>query len=1225
MGAEFKQLFAEAEQQTAGGRSMLAEIGFQDVSAAWNRLRALRERGRDAQATRSCLRRLLIGLWESPTPDAALVSFERFLAQSADPGSVYAYLNAYPRAIEVLVKLFGGSQYLTETLLRNPEYLDRLTQHRRLSEVKSREEFVAAGLEAASTARDLAGRWDALRRYQRWEILRIGACDAFGLMDLRTVTVQLSLLADALIRACLLVGWAAPTTSPDAVVGAAHPTPSGTSTDDFCVLALGKLGGEELNYSSDIDLVFIAGEQAERWLPLAQGLIRALQTPTAEGFLYRVDMRLRPWGRSGALVSTEAAFLSYLRCDAELWERQALLKARVVAGDEALGARVIAECQPILFAASPQQVRDSVRSAKQRIEAALDRDGRHWGEVKSGFGSLRDIEFVTQTLQLIHGGQRREVCSANTLDGLVRLADYGLLHADEYRQLSTGYLLLRTIEHALQLMHNRAEHTLPSDRRELTYLARRLDFPGPDEFVAHYDRHVAEIRAIFERHVNQLPAQASDAPPSAVLPLVSGPPRFTSQEEAAHLERLRDISPEKPVAVSAELLDGPLWKVTVLGIDHPGELSMICGLFFVYGCDIVDGLVTTGDHPAVWPRFQLRTGAEALRSPRRDFVDVFTVRPPCDTAEPEVWINYESDLLELMRLARSGRDGEAQGRLAKRVAAALEDIPPEELRLSPVEIELDNNSSPDATVMHIHADDTIGFLYELTNALALTGIQIERMVVRSVGERVYDTLFVTNAQDGAKLLSPARQQELRAAVVLIKHFTHLLPRAPNAEAALLHFRSFVRDVFRQPDWPEKLSSLERPEVLGALAQLLGVSDFLWEDFLRQQSANLFPLLRDLSAIQSRTPRDRLEAELKRELSVAAPADRVDRLNAFKDREMFRIDMRHILGHIPQFEQFSEELGDVAEVVVQAALDLVTADLEARHGTPRDAAGRPVRLCVAALGKCGGRELGFASDIELLFVYSAEGETDGPERIANSTYFQRVVERFTQTIQAPREGVFHIDLRLRPYGKAGQLASSLAAFEHYFAPHGPAWPYERQALVKLRPIAGDIALAGMLWIIRDEVLFTGERWDVAALRAMRERQVRQWVTAGTFHAKLSPGGLVDIEYLVQVLQIQHGHEEPALRTSNTLEAIQGLCRTGLIPLDDYRQLREAYVFFRRLIDGLRMVRGNARDLTTPSPGTEEFDFLARRLGYAGQTSLLQERLEDQVRVVNDLVRRYLPEK
>ena len=123
-----------------------------------------------------------------------------------------------------------------------------------------------------------------------------------------------------------------------------------------------------------------------------------------------------------------------------------------------------------------------------------------WGNVKTGPGGIRDVEFLVQGLQLIHGPAQPAVRSVNTLDGIVRLADHGFLQADEYRCLSSGYAFLRTIEHALQLTHNKRLHTLPSDARELACLVRRLDFPDADEFLHHYERHSREIRSVFDRH-----------------------------------------------------------------------------------------------------------------------------------------------------------------------------------------------------------------------------------------------------------------------------------------------------------------------------------------------------------------------------------------------------------------------------------------------------------------------------------------------------------------------------------------------------------------------------------------------------------------------------------------------------------------------------------------------------------------------------------------------------
>ncbi len=566
-------LFAEKDQPEPVALVLLKEIGFPDPAGVWKRLRVLAGASPFPDYVRESLSRLLLGLRDTPSPDAALRNFERFIAQVPQPRPLLEYLAARPRAIEILLKLFVRSQYLTETLLRTPVLLDQLTQHRWLADLKSREDFFEAALLAGGASIQSTEFLDGLRRFQRWEILRIGACDCFGLMDLRSATVQLSLLADALVRACLY------SVSPGRKV-----SPSG-----FCILAMGKLGGEELNYSSDIDLVFLADDHPEVWLPVAQQLIRALQTSTGEGFLYRVDMRLRPWGRSGPLVTSATSFIDYLRKNGELWEHQALLKARVIAGDATLGGRVLKECEPLIFGHAVEDVRQSVRAAKRKIEDGLARKRREWGEVKSGTGSIRDIEFLTQYLQLVHGRRYPQVRTANTLDGLVRLADYGFIQADEFRQLTGGYMFLRTIEHVLQLAHNKQEHQLPTDPRELDYLARRLDYGSGADFVAHYERHSVEIRRIFDRYLGDAPMVPHVPEVSILAPAVgqSPLPTFSPIDAAHHREWFGPINLTRPMRVVAEPARDNTWRVTVLGIDHPGDLSMICGLLFVYGFDIL--------------------------------------------------------------------------------------------------------------------------------------------------------------------------------------------------------------------------------------------------------------------------------------------------------------------------------------------------------------------------------------------------------------------------------------------------------------------------------------------------------------------------------------------------------------------------------------------------------------------------------------------------------------
>ena len=333
--------------------------------------------------------------------------------------------------------------------------------------------------------------------------------------------------------------------------------------------------------------------------------------------------------------------------------------------------------------------------------------------------------------------------------------------------------------------------------------------------------------------------------------------------------------------------------------------------------------------------------------------------------------------------------------------------------------------------------------------------------------------------------------------------------------------------------------------------------------------------------------------------------------------MFRIDMRHILGHTREFWDFAAELTDLAEVVVNSVFHLCHEDLRLVHGSPCLENGQLSQMSVVALGKFGGREMGFASDIELMFIYAGNGRTTGPAVITTTEFYEKLVQNFVSAIRARREGIFQIDLQLRPYGNAGSLAVSLDAFRRYFAPGGPAWAYERQALVRLRPVAGDPRLGQQVARLRDEYVYTGEPFDVTAMRAMRERQVRHLVKGGTFNPKFSPGGLVDVEYLVQGLQITHGRDHAGLRQTNTREAMAALAEAGILSAEDYTRLRKAHTFLRWLIDSLRVVRGNAKDVTMPPENTEEFAFLARRMNYGDAPDRLHTELMRYTEDVREL--------
>lgn len=1228
----------------ASAREQLASMGFTDTQAAERSLRRLSANDFQREKLADFSVHLFGALSGAGSPDRVLATFERFVISAQDTQGMFRFLASRPRAVEMLVRLFSGSQFLAEILLRNPEYFERLIELRRLAQPKNRERLLSEARASAASYQSPLDQMDALREFQRWELLRIGACDLLDLFDMPTATLQLSYLADALVQTCLELAAAQ----------------VGISPKGFAVIGMGKLGGQELNYSSDIDFLFLSNSPAPEVTRMGEKLIDALARATTEGFLYRVDMRLRPWGKVGPLVSSPDGFTAYLNKYALLWEKQALLKARVVAGDRAVGEGFLQSVRPLMFSSPVDTVRADVFAMKQRTEAFVQEKGRTWGDVKLGEGSIRDVEFAVQFLQLAHGAQHKEILTPNTLDGLNRCMNAGLLSVSEMRILSDGYIFLRTIEHHLQMMDYRQTHTLPDDPEAIQNLARRLGFEGSqagEKFLHRYREHSAAIREIYLRYVGSVDmkkeekAHSSDSAGAVSSPQAvdqhrsrmssSYSERFQEAEIARHAALANQLSEDCLVLVDGKPLADHTWEVTTIAYDFPGELSLICGLMFAYGLDILKGDVFTyesagagdgengGTSPARMP------AAGMPRDSRRKIVDVFTVRSiHGDPPGQDTWSRYTGDLEELLQLVRAGQRREARGALAKRVGATLFEVyqagqSEAANALFPIEIDIDNETSSRYTVLRIDTHDTVGFMYEITNALTINRVIIDQVVVSSEGSRVRDVLYVTD-ENGNKITDPERKRELRAATVLIKHFTHLLPHSPNPESALLHFPEFIGQLFKRPNWPDELGSLERPEVLQAMARLLGVSDFLWDDFLRMQYANLYPIVTDVDALASAKTRAQLQKELEDILAKThkgpeAPRDDApwqEALNAFKDREMFRVDMRHILGHTTEFWDFAAELTNLAEVVVNAAYHLCHEDLRVVYGSPRLDTGEVSEMSVCALGKCGGRELGFASDIELMFIYSGNGRTTGPQVISTTEFYEKLVQNFVRAIRARREGIFEIDLQLRPYGKAGSLSVSLESFRRYFVPDGPAWAYERQALVKLRPIAGNPGLGEKITELRDSYVYTQDAFDATAMRAMRERQTRHLVTGGMFNLKYSPGGLVDVEYLVQGLQITHGQQYPVLRSTNTREAMAALASVGILSPEDYTRLRKAHTFLRWIIDSLRVVRGNARDITVPLEGSEEFAFLTRRMQYGSNKKQLSEELIRYTADVQEINRRLL---
>lgn len=450
-------------------------------------------------------------LEESPDPGMALNNLLRFAGATVSTASLFNDLLQYPLYGSLLLRLFGSSQYFADVIVREPGLFRWLTA----SDVMTRPatpQYLAAEVERImDTFAKPEKRLDAMKRLHRRELLRIGAQDLLGHADLAAATLQLSVLADAIISGALRV----------AREQTAGRDPSFLRIP-FCVIGLGKLGGNELNYSSDVDVMFVYAEDAEGrggrsahayFNMLAGRLVQNLSSVTSEGHLYRVDTRLRPESGAGPLAMAAGAMLTYYESRGELWERQMLIKARPAAGAVEFGEEFIGRLESFVY---PRTLFEhpgaSVARIKARIEAVIGTEAN----VKLMAGGIRDIEFIVQTLQLLHGGKLRAVRERGTLAAIDRLREHGLLSPGEAAELTSAYTLYRTVEHRLQTMLNTQTHTLPDQGGAFHALARRTGMESAGDLRAALDAHLAAVRKIF----TQVLAVPKETNPPALSALV---------------------------------------------------------------------------------------------------------------------------------------------------------------------------------------------------------------------------------------------------------------------------------------------------------------------------------------------------------------------------------------------------------------------------------------------------------------------------------------------------------------------------------------------------------------------------------------------------------------------------------------------------------------------------------------------------------------------------------
>lgn len=490
-----RDLILSPELPGREAEAFLARFGFTDPARADERLQSLTRRIGLPERLADLLSSLLEEIAGCPHPDAVLPRLEDVFAAVQNPAVLISFLMENRAALARLVWILASSGYLTQTFVRNPEYVYWILERGNLEQPQGRDYFLRQAEDALRPFEHIPSALDALRRMRRRENLRIAAQEVLELVDLPDSMAQISALADVILQSVFRLAC----------------RKSEVASPRFAVLAMGKLGGCELNFSSDIDLVYVFDQQENdrAMLRLGRTLTRMLSEPSGEGSLYRVDLRLRPMGSAGQIAYSLEAFRNYFETWADTADRLAFIKCRAVAGDEDLGRRFLDLSRRFVYRRYVDLAAvEEVRWLKRRTDQKMRSLGEQERNVKLGIGGIREVEFFVQAFQLLHGGEQAELRTPQTLRALTVLVDRGFIAHQAFRDLREAYRFLRMLEHKLQLAEDRQTHTLPEDARQLGVLSRLMRLAPPPRLEggqvegptlqSEMRRHSSNVRQIFE-------------------------------------------------------------------------------------------------------------------------------------------------------------------------------------------------------------------------------------------------------------------------------------------------------------------------------------------------------------------------------------------------------------------------------------------------------------------------------------------------------------------------------------------------------------------------------------------------------------------------------------------------------------------------------------------------------------------------------------------------------
>jgi [glutamine synthetase] adenylyltransferase / [glutamine synthetase]-adenylyl-L-tyrosine phosphorylase len=430
-----------------------------------------------------------------PSPDKALLNIHR-MAEASFGISFVRDLVRHPVLLDLALKIGSRSQFLSDVVVRDPELFRWLTTSEVLSVTKSFDDFTIELEKQISLFGKRSTQYNAIRRFYRRELLRIGVRDLLTIEPFETIVREISDLADSISSVVLKT-----------VIADISAKYGGEPTTLFAILALGKLGGRELNYSSDIDVMFLMGEDEimktdshrefhaiDFYSSVADRWIAVMTEHSVEGSLYRIDVRLRPDGNAGPLVRSAQGYRNYYEKRGELWERQMLIKARAIAGDIPFGAAFIDSLQPFVF---PATLFQSPKHIISRVKARIEKRLENQNNIKLCRGGIRDIEFIVQVLQLLNGGKDEDIRSGSTLVAIDALHMKKFLDAEEREKLQNAYIFFRKLEHHIQLDENIQRHSIPVEIESRDLFARQAGFGTLQDFEETLQMHLTQVTKMY--------------------------------------------------------------------------------------------------------------------------------------------------------------------------------------------------------------------------------------------------------------------------------------------------------------------------------------------------------------------------------------------------------------------------------------------------------------------------------------------------------------------------------------------------------------------------------------------------------------------------------------------------------------------------------------------------------------------------------------------------------